>query len=330
MKNKRLRHRQIQKRIKSPLETIRFYIIMIASFVIFVLLLFFIGKEYLSFDIHMNSGNLLNAGTQEENKIDLDVLNSPYAILIDADTGSVIAQRSSNESIYPASLTKIMTALIAIEHTGNLNQSITVPYDFFQELYEEEASMAGFQPGERVKAKDLLYGILLPSGAECCRTFAENISGSESAFVRLMNEKVNQLGLTDTYFTNCTGLHDRNHVSTVKDIAVLLQYALKNQTFYQAFTSSYYSVPPTNQHPEGFTFYSTVLQNQAVDTLTNGKLLGGKTGYTEQAGQCLASLASINGKQYILVTAGANGSPQTEPLHILDAVNIYHQLGSLT
>ena len=190
--------------------------------------------------------------------------------------------------------------------------------------------MAGFEPGDRVKAKDLLYGVLLPSGAECCRTFAESISGSESAFVKLMNEKANQIGLKNTHFTNCTGLHDRNHTSSVKDIAVLLQYALKNQAFYQAFTSSYYSVPPTNQHPEGFTFYSTVFQNQAVETIHNGELLGGKTGYTEQAGQCLASLATINGKQYLLVTAGANGSPQTEPLHIWDAVNVYNQLGSLT
>ena len=145
-----------------------------------------------------------------------------------------------------------------------------------------------------------------------------------------MNEKANQIGLKNTHFTNCTGLHDRNHTSSVKDIAVLLRYALKNQAFYQAFTSSYYSVPPTNQHPEGFTFYSTVFQNQAVETIHNGELLGGKTGYTEQAGQCLASLATINGKQYLLVTAGANGSPQTEPLHILDAVNVYNQLGSLT
>ena len=77
--------------------------------------------------------------------------------------------------------------------------------------------MAGFEPGERVKAKDLLYGVLLPSGAECCRTFAENISGSESAFVKLMNEKANQIGLKNTHFTNCTGLHDRNHTSSVKD-----------------------------------------------------------------------------------------------------------------
>ena len=190
--------------------------------------------------------------------------------------------------------------------------------------------MAGFEPGERVKAKYLLYGVLLPSGAECCMTFAENISGSESAFVKLMNEKANQIGLQNTHFTNCTGLHDRNHTSSVKDIAVLLQYALKNQAFYQVFTSRYYSIPPTNQHPEGFTFYSTVFQNQAVETIHNGELLGGKTGYTEQAGQCLASLATINGKQYLLVTAGANGSPQTEPLHILDAVNVYNQLGSLT
>ena len=220
MEKKKLANGQTQKRAKRPLETVRFYTIIIASFIIFILLLFFIGKQYLSFDVQVGSGNLLNAGTQAENKINLDVLNSPYAILIDADTGAIIAQRNDDERIYPASLTKIMTALIAIEHTDNLNQSITVPYDFFQELYEEEASMAGFEPGERVKAKDLLYGVLLPSGAECCRTFAENISGSESEFVKLMNEKANRIGLKNTHFTNCTGLHNRNQTTSVKDIAV--------------------------------------------------------------------------------------------------------------
>lgn len=90
MEKKKLANGQTQKRAKRPLETVRFYTIIIVSFIIFILLLFFIGKQYLSFDVQVGSGNLLNAGTQEENTIDLNVLNSPYAILIDADTGAVI------------------------------------------------------------------------------------------------------------------------------------------------------------------------------------------------------------------------------------------------
>lgn len=136
-----------QTNTKRPLETIRFYAIIIASFIIFILLLFFIGKQYLSFDVQVGSGNLWNAGTQAKNKIDLNVLNSPYAILIDADTGAVIAQRNSDERIYPASLTKIMTALIAIEYTNNLNQSVTVPYDFFRNYMKKRLQWTDLNRG---------------------------------------------------------------------------------------------------------------------------------------------------------------------------------------
>lgn len=259
---------------------------------------------------------------------DLTQLNSPNALLMDASTGEVLAEHGGYERIYPASMTKIMTALLAVENTSNLNERITMPYDIYDRLYAEEASMAGFQPGEEAALRELLYGILLPSGAECCITFANRIAGSEEAFVGMMNSRAAELGMKDTHFCNCTGLHDADHYSTAADIAALLRYALGSESFREAFTAHRYSVMPTAQHPEGFTFFSTMFQYMESDAVTGGQILGGKTGYTGEAGQCLASLASVNGREYILVTAGAPGSHETEQLHILDAQNVYNRIGA--
>ena len=186
--------------------------------------------------------------------------------------------------------------------------------------------MAGFQPGEEVRLKDLLYGILLPSGAECCLAFADRIAGSEEQFAVMMNEKAKELRMKDTHFTNSTGLQDSDHYSTVKDISILLRYALKNDVFRTVFTARRYSTRPSNLHPEGFTFYSTMFQSLEGRETADGEILGGKTGYTKGAGLCLASLARIHGKEYILVTAKAEGNHETEPFHILDAVSVYNQI----
>lgn len=260
-------------------------------------------------------------------KVDLNHINSPNAILVDLSQNKVLVEYNSSERIYPASLTKIMTAILAIENIPDLNKKLIIPSELFQDLYSQNASLAGFLPDEKVKYKDALYGILLPSGAECCLAIADSIAGSESAFVEMMNQKAADLGMKNTHFCNTTGLHDENHYSTVKDFATLLKYALKNDTFRKAFTSSRYSTTPSNCHPDGFTFQSTMFKYMGSADVTGGKILGGKTGYTGEAGLCLASLASVNDKEYILVTAHADGTHQTEQFHIMDAVNVYSQIG---
>lgn len=259
------------------------------------------------------------------NTIDLSGLYSQYAVLVDSETGEVLAERRKDETMYPASLTKIMTAVLAMEKADNLDEVIAVPEEIFPQLYAEEASMAGFLPGEEATVRDLLYGVLLPSGAECCLTLAIHFAGTEEAFVRQMNKKAAELGMTNTNFCNSTGLHDRRHYTTAADLAKLLQYALKNNVFREIFTSSYYYVQPDNLHPDGFVFNSTMYQSMDENALECG-ILGGKTGYTEEAGLCLASLAQIGGREYILVTAGAPGSHETEPYHILDATYVYEKI----
>lgn len=266
-----------------------------------------------------------------ENKVNnitvhLEKLYSPFAILIDGDSGTVISEKRSKEKIYPASLTKIMTALVIIENIKDLEQTIVIEPEILNDLYEQNASRAGFLPNEEVKAKDLLYGVLLPSGAECCITLANYISGSEKAFVDLMNQKAAEIGMRNTHFSNSTGLHESSHYTTAEDISILTNYAVKNNVFYEVFTCQRYSTAPTNSHKDGITFYSTMFQNMEQANVEKGNMIGGKTGYTEQAGLCLASIAIINGKHYIFVSAKAEGTHETEPYHILDAINVYNQV----
>lgn len=253
-------------------------------------------------------------------------LASQNAILICLEDQQILLDKDSEATIYPASLTKIMTALVAIENLEDLNQSILLPSEMFDALYEENASMAGFLPDETVTALDLLYGVLLPSGAECCIGLANYISGSEESFVTMMNDKAEALDMKNTHFTNSTGLHNKEHYSTVKDLALLLEYALQNASFREIFTATRHSTGATKLHPDGITFNSTLFKNMMCPDFNGGSILGGKTGYTSKAGLCLASLAIKDNKEYILVTAGANGNHSTEPFHILDAIYVYSSL----
>lgn len=257
-------------------------------------------------------------------ELDLSGINSPYASLIQARNGRAVGEINGEQKMYPASLTKMMTCLVAIEEIRNLNREITLTQEMFAGLYEQNATQAGFQPGETVRVIDLLYGVILPSGAECCIALADTIAGSEQGFVDLMNKKADKLGMDDTHFMNSTGLHDPEHYSTARDMAVLLEQGLKNETFREIIESPWHSTPGTNIHPDGITYYSTMFKNLSDPSVTGGKIMGGKTGYTGEAGHCLASFVEIEGVEYILVTAGA--AEGTAP-HITDAVTVYNRLG---
>lgn len=253
-------------------------------------------------------------------------LHSSNAILVNLDTNKILLDKDSEEIIYPASLTKIMTVLVAIENIPNLQEKISLPKSIFKNLYEENASVAGFLPNEEVTAEDLLYGSMLPSGADASIGLADYITGSETKFVHLMNEKAKQLGMKNTHFMNATGLHHPDHYTSVKDISILLQYALTNNTFRDVYTAERYSIKPTNLHPEGMTVTSRLFNSLNANGKSKVEIIGGKTGYTEQAGLCLASLATIKGEEYILVTVGAKGDSRTEQFNITDALAVYRQL----
>lgn len=260
--------------------------------------------------------------------ISTEGMYSSNAYLVRLSDGEVLLNQNAQQQIYPASMTKIMTAIVGIENIPDLNTQITLSPEMFDSLYAQHASMAGLSPGETLPAIDLLYGVMLPSGAEACMGIAEYLAGSEAAFADMMNQKAAELGLTNTHFVTCTGLHDPNHYTTCEDIEKLLEYALQNETFRQIFTSSVYTTSPTAEHPDGVIFQSSVSLKTGDLTLTTGKVEGGKTGFTDEAGLCLASAAEIGDEEYILVTAGAQGNGYTDPYHIIDAYMIYNQIAA--
>jgi len=167
---------------------------------------------------------------------------------------------------------------------------------------------------------------MLPSGAECCKGIADYISGSEGDFVKLMNKKAQELGMKNTNFVNTTGFHDRNHYTTVMDLSILLEYALKNELFKQIFTSSNHFTSATNYHPEGVNLISTLYKNANDLFVLDGEVLGGKTGYTDEAGLCLASIAVVKGKNYLLITTGAKGNSYSKQYNIEDALMAYNNI----
>lgn len=270
----------------------------------------------------------------------LDKLHSSYAILLDAQTGQVLAEKNGDARMCPASMTKLMAALVAVENTKNWDETLEIPQEIFAGLYLEHASLAGFEPGERVKPEELLYGMLLPSGAECCTTYALWLAGGEENFVAWMNEKAQSLGMESTHFENTTGLHDEEHYSSVHDMAVLLRACLENDILRRILSAESFQTAATSRHPQGLgmesTLFQTIEQNRdlsrqkAKGERAGVTLLGGKTGYTSQAGLCLASFALVNGREYILVTAGAEGNHYTEPFHVQDALEVYTQVAEAT
>lgn len=265
--------------------------------------------------------NPLQAGRPQGAAIKNVEVKSTHAILINMQDETVLYDKNSNERVYPASLTKIMTAVVALENLGDLNAQVYLDSEVF--YYITSASMAGFESGEWVRAIDLLYGLLLPSGAECAVGLANYVAGSEEAFAVLMNDTAKKLGMANTNFTNATGLHHNENYSTAKDLAILFQYAVNNDVFYNIITTPQHMAAPTNLHESGIAYSSTLFSKINSASFGGGTILGGKTGYTDEAGQCLASFAEKNGQQYVLVTCGARGDIWTETLHIDDAFTLY-------
>lgn len=205
--------------------------------------------------------------------VDFSVLDSKSGILVRLEDGAVAVEKDADAVIYPASMTKIMTALIGIENISDVNQTITIDQATYDRLYLEGASLAGFPAGTPVPVLDMLYGVMLPSGAECCVGIAEHIYGSENAFVDAMNAKAQELGMTNTHFVTTTGLHDEQHYTTVRDLTLLLKYALQNETFKTIYCTKEYTSQTTGLH-----FTSTMFKKMSSSSVTGGEILGGKTG----------------------------------------------------
>lgn len=257
-------------------------------------------------------------------------VTSDYIYLYDQTTGQVLWDKGSKEIIYPASLTKMMTALIAIENVDNYDQQVLIDERIMSGLKEAGASRAGFNVGDIVTIRDLIYGTLLPSGAECTQALAYTIAGSVDGYVEMMNQKAQELGMNDTHYVNTTGLHDDNHYSTLYDISLLLDYALQDDFFKEVFTSSTYQAGISKNYPtQGLKMESTsykYINNPGSNVpykVTIDGFNGSKSGYTVEARYCLASSATINDMDLILITAHA-WVERKIPSHYLDAGTIYN------
>jgi len=234
---------------------------------------------------------------------------SGNGILIDVEAGKILGQREAKVRISPASMTKILTVLVAAEHITDLDDTFEITQEITDYSYVNGCTNAGFAVGEKVTVRDLFYGTVLPSGAEAAVGLAVYVSGSQEAFVELMNEKIDELGLSETsHFTNCVGLYDENHYSTVYDIAVMLKAACDNSFCREVLSARTYTTSYTKQHPEGVDISNWFLR-RIEDKDTHGEVLCAKTGYVPQSGNCAASLSiGKNGKEYICVTAHSNST----------------------
>ena len=233
-------------------------------------------------------------------------LYSEHAILIDLETNTVIAEKDPDVRIYPASMTKIMTALVACEQITDWDATFTMTQAIIDPLFLSDATMAGFVNGEEVSMTDLVYGALLPSGAEATEALAQTIAGSTEGFVALMNEKAAELGLTNTHFVNDSGLHDEDHYTTVREMAVILEAAMANERCRAALSAVSYTSAPTTQNPEGVAMINKFLYRIGQYELGGATVEGAKTGFTSQAMNCCASFGTAaNGKPVVCVTAHA-------------------------
>jgi D-alanyl-D-alanine carboxypeptidase (penicillin-binding protein 5/6) len=231
-------------------------------------------------------------------------ITSEYAILLDVNNNEILAERNADTRFYPASMTKIMTLLVAAEQIKDMNDTFTMTYDIIAPLIEADASRAGFEEGEEVTITDLLYGIALPSGADATTAIAIYLCGSEEAFVTLMNDKVEELGLKNTHFCNASGLHDENHYTTATDMALLMSYVMENPICKEILGTYQYTTSQTEQHPEGILLTSTMYSRMYGDEVEGMTITGGKTGYTDEAGHCLVSYAEDEkGNSYVTVVA---------------------------
>jgi D-alanyl-D-alanine carboxypeptidase (penicillin-binding protein 5/6) len=231
-------------------------------------------------------------------------ITAKSALLADAETGEILWQRNPDLRCYPASLTKIMTAILVLER-GNLEDWVTVPKDA---AFTGESSMA-LKEGERVQLRDLLNAILVRSANDACVAAAIHLAGPVGKFVDWMNEKAEELGMANTHFTNPHGLHEPQHFTTARDLLTLTRYAFQNPMFRKIVSQREIVIAPTNK--SALRRYQN--RNKLLEIYSGCD--GVKTGYTVPAGKCLVASATRNGWQLLAIVLGSQD-------HFVDCANL--------
>jgi D-alanyl-D-alanine carboxypeptidase (penicillin-binding protein 5/6) len=276
------------------------------------------------------SHDLLTTGLIEGEHFEFDrsQLHSRTACLAVYNEGrqSELLHFREEEVVYIASLTKIMTALVAYDllmETGkSLDDLATVRPSDLAGLAELNASMAGFQSGETVPFRDLFYGLLLSSGCEAANTLGRETAGSVTAFIEKMNEKARDLGLKHSQFANTSGLFDVNNYSSAQDVTTLLLAASEHDFLKDVMKTRYYTSKATNKHESGLTMVHTLALYGAEADIDIKIIDGGKTGQLKESGYCLSSFKTIGERLYVLTTTGAFNVGE----HVADHVTVYEAL----
>ena len=279
-------------------------------FTLFIILIIIINTYCYAIDV-----NAINADT------DGISIYSESVILIDSNTGTTLYEKNSNQKMYPASTTKILTAILSIEN-GNLDDKTTVQYDAISGIPSGYSS-AYLTEGEIISVRELLEVFLIHSANEAGNVLAEYISGSIDEFVNLMNQKAAELGCTNTHFVNTNGIHNENHYTTAYDLALIARYCMKNDTFRQIVSMKSCTIPATNKSDQR-EYKNT---NNLIDTSSEYYIedcIGVKTGFTSQAQNCLVSAFNKNGFEVIAVVLGAPKLESGESARNIDSTTLYN------
>ena len=234
---------------------------------------------------------------------DLSV-NAKAALIVETNTGKIIYEKDIYEQNYPASVTKILTAILTIENC-NLDDVATVSQTAISQIPTGYV-IAPLYVGEQITIKDLLYALMLKSANDAAYVLAEHVGGSVDGFSEMMNKKAEELGCKNTHFVNPNGIHNQNHYTTAYDMYLISNYAMKNEKFKEVVSTYEYTLSPTNKHP----LKDRIMKNtnnfvNPKNAYYNKIINGIKTGTTKQAGNCLITNSSDNGLEFITVVLGA-------------------------
>lgn len=253
---------------------------------------------------------------------------SPCCLLMESKTGKVIYEKNGYEKMYPASTTKIMTAILALEHceltdvaTASYEAVFTVPVGY---------TNANIQVGEELTVNQLLHVLLISSANEAANVLAEHIAGSVESFATMMNTKAEEIGCLNTHFVNANGVHNENHYSTAYDLAIMGKYAMQNETFREIVDTTFYTLPSTNKYPTNDRVFGTT--NELIKEDTSDKVdnyyyeyaTGAKTGYTNSAKNCIVATAKKDDIEYIVVILGAQTTENGLSARYLDCKNLFN------
>lgn len=243
-------------------------------------------------------------------------ISAEGGILLDGNSGAILYAKNIHEQYFPASITKILTALIIIENCS-MDEVVTFSHNAVYNV-EINSSNANLEEGDRLTVLDCLYAMMLKSANEAANALAEHIAGSREAFSAMMNAKATSLGCTDSHFNNPSGLNDPDHYTSAHDMALIAQAAFQNETFAQIASTLYYDLPPTKRNPDGLRIYPghQMIKKNSPNYFPGA--VGGKTGYTTLAGNTLVTCARRGEMQLITVVLNGHRTHYTDTRTMLN------------